>query len=188
MPERRPTDSASPSGPLPEDDEPPADRGADPGPDLQLQNRQRRVRVDLRRLRDQLLRVAAREGLGGRRITVVLVSDRRIRRLNRDFHGRDEPTDVLAFDYGGGLDEDDVDGEVVVSAQRAQEEAGRRGLPVEGELLLYCIHGLLHLAGYEDETPQGRRRMWRRQLAHLARAGYGGLHWRQAEPAGGDRR
>jgi rRNA maturation RNase YbeY len=68
--------------------------------------------------------------------------------------------------------QDDVEAEVVVSAERALAEARSRGLPPQGELLLYCIHGLLHLAGYEDATPAGRRRMWRRQLRHLAGAGF----------------
>lgn len=181
MPERTPA-----RGPAPRPGEPAVAEGAPPpGPTLLLVNRQRRLPVDADWLRRQLLRVAAREALGGRRLSVVLVSDRRIRRVNRDFGGRDEPTDVLAFDYGPGLRADEVDGEVVVSAQRAQEEARRRGLSVRGELLLYCIHGLLHLAGYRDGSPAGRRRMWRRQLEHLARAGYRGARWGRDEAIGG---
>jgi rRNA maturation RNase YbeY len=97
---------------------------------------------------------------------------------SRDFPGQAEVTDVLAFDYGPGCAEDDVEGEVVVSAERALAEARSRGLPPEGELLLYCIHGLLHLAGYEDATPARRERMWRRQLEHLARAGFPARLWR----------
>ena len=165
-----------------EPDEPGAPQRPETKPRLRVQNRQRRLRVDIRRLEGELARVAACEGLGGRIVSVVLVSDQRIRRLNRDFHGCDDVTDVLAFDYGanppaGG---EDVDAEVVVSAQRAEAEARRRGLPTEGELLLYCIHGLLHLAGYDDRERADRRRMWRRQFDHLAEAGFTARRWQES--------
>lgn|GEM_PF-422614 len=148
-------------------------------PRVRVQNRQRRVPVDTRRLQRELARVAAREGFGDRTVSVVLVSDQRIRRLNRDFHGCDDVTDVLAFDYGANDQAEDADAEVVVSAQRAEAEAGRRGLPTEGELLLYCIHGLLHLAGYRDRERAERRRMWRRQFDHLAEAGFTDRRWQE---------
>lgn len=162
-----------------EPDEPEGAQRPETKPRLRVQNRQRRLPVDIRRLERELARVAAREGLGGRTVSVVLVSDRRIRRLNRDFHGCDDVTDVLAFDYGANDQAEDVDAEVVVSAQRAEAEARRRGLPTEGELLLYCIHGLLHLAGYDDRERTGRRRMWRRQFDHLAEAGFTARRWQE---------
>ncbi len=162
-----------------EPDEPEGARRPETKPRLRVQNRQRRLPVDIRRLERELARVAAREGLGGRTVSVVLVSDRRIRQLNRDFHGCDDVTDVLAFDYGANDQAEDVDAEVVVSAQRAEAEARRRGLPTEGELLLDCIHGLLHLAGYDDRERAGRRRMWRRQCDHLAQAGCTARRWQE---------
>jgi len=149
------------------------------GPHLQVQNRQRRLRVDLRRLERELDRVAQSEGLGHRTIGIVLVSDRNIRRLNRDFHGRDQVTDVLTFDYRSTSHPDDVDAEVVVSAHRARDEARDRGLPPDGELFLYCVHGLLHLAGYDDREPADRQRMWKRQLDHLTEAGFSAPGWRE---------
>ena len=172
--ERRPPESSdgSPraeSAPVPRSDR----------PHVQVQNRQRRLPVDLRRLQRELSRVAECEGLGDHAISIVLVSDRNIRQLNRDFHGRDEVTDVLAFDYRPTSDPDDVDAEVVVSAHRAQDQALHRGLPPDGELFLYCVHGLLHLAGYDDRDSEDRRRMWKRQLEHLAEAGFSALRWRE---------
>ena len=149
------------------------------GPHLQVQNRQRRLPVDVRRLQRELGWVAEREGLGDRAIGVVLVSDRNIRQLNRDFHGRNEVTDVLTFDYRSTDHPDDVDAEVVVSAHRAQDEALDRGLPPDGELFLYCVHGLLHLADYHDHEPADRRRMWKRQLGHLAEAGFSAPRWQE---------
>ena len=154
-----------------------------------VMNRQRRLLpLDSDWLRRVLVRVAAAERLGRSAVNVVLVSDRQIRRLNRDFHGQAEVTDVLTFDYGPAGGEDDVDAEVVVSAERALAEALSRGLPPDGELLLYCIHGLLHLAGHEDGTVGARQRMWRRQLWHLARAGFPARRWKDSPRAPGNLR
>ena len=155
--------------------------------DVHVENRQRRLSLDLHWLQRELVAVACREGLQGRRLSVVLVSDQRMRQLNRDFRGHDERTDVLAFDYGASSHTDDVDGEVVVSAQTAQSEARRRGVPAVGEVLLYCVHGFLHLAGYDDSTAAGRRRMWQRQLAHLREAGLPAELW-QKNASGRDSR
>lgn len=189
MPEPRPPKNRSPQSEcVPssteresrcEPDEPEGAQRPETKPRLRVQNRQRLLPVDIRRLEGELARVAAREGLGGRIVSVVLVSDERIRRLNRDFHGCDDVTDVLAFDYGANDQAEDVDAEVVVSAQRAEAEARRRGLPTAGELLLYCIHGLLHLAGYDDRERADRRRMWRRQFDHLAEAGFTARRWQE---------
>jgi probable rRNA maturation factor len=167
-------------------------RGEPVGPRLTVMNRQRRLALDGAWLRRELTRVAREENLGRSALSVVLVSDRRLRELNRLFHGRAEVTDVLTFDYGPAAGEDDIEGEVVVSAERALAESEARGLPPEGELLLYCIHGLLHLAGYEDSTPARGARMWRRQLAHLERAGFPARLWqdgpRRTAPPGGSGR
>lgn len=163
-----------------------SEKSSAPVPGLTVMNRQRRLPLDSDWLRRALTRVAAKEHLGRSAVNVVLVSDRQIRRLNRDFHGRAEVTDVLTFDYGPAGGEDDVEAEVVVSAERALAEALSRGLPPDGELLLYCIHGLLHLAGYEDGTPAARQRMWRRQLWHLAGAGFPARRWEDSPRASGN--
>ena len=171
-----------PKSPAPQPTHVPAPAGPalEAGPSgccLQVHNRQRRLPVDAGWLQQQLLRVADREGLGSRRISIALVSDRDIRQLNRDCRGRDTVTDVLAFDYGRSDQAGDVDAEVVVSAQRAEAESRQRGLPADGELFLYCVHGLLHLAGYDDRRPAERGRMSHRQLEHLAEAGFPAERW-----------
>ena len=94
-------------------------------------------------------------------LTLVCVGARRMAALNRRFHGCAEPTDVLSFP----LDEVDEDtgrlvvGEVVVCRPVAEREARRRGLAVGDELLLYALHGWLHLAGHDDHAEEDRRRM-----------------------------
>jgi probable rRNA maturation factor len=84
-------------------------------------------------------------GAPGKRVSVVIVSDRGMARLNRRFLGKTGPTDVLAFD----IDEGDLLGEVVVSATACRRQADERGARFEEELALLTAHGVLHLAGHD---------------------------------------
>jgi probable rRNA maturation factor len=94
------------------------------------------------------------------------VTEKEIRRLNLRFLDRDEATDVLAFP----LEEDE--GEVVVSAERALAIAKELGVDPEAELMLYVVHGILHLVGYDDHDADEARRMHARALRLLRSAGY----------------
>ena len=109
-------------------------------------------------------------GLERAELSVLLVSDREMRRLNHRWRGRDRPTDVLAFAQGeGAAAPDGLLGDVVISVDTARCQAVERGetLGREGERLL--IHGLLHLLGYDHErSAADARRMQRRERA-LAR-------------------
>ena len=105
-----------------------------------------------------------------RDLSVVVVDDERIHGINRDFLDHDYPTDVLAFDLddpGPGMD-----GEIVVSIDHARSEAGGDVELIRAELLLYCVHGLLHLLGYDDHAPAERRAMHLRQRELLLEMGY----------------
>jgi len=73
-------------------------------------------------------------------IGMVLVSDRRIAALHDEFMSDPSPTDVITF----------LHGEIVISAETARCEAGRRGLRIPEEIARYAVHGLLHLAGWSD--------------------------------------
>ncbi len=94
-------------------------------------------------------------------ISVAIVDDATIQRLNRQYLEHDYPTDVLSFT----LDSDDgrVDGEIIASADTAQRVAPDHGWSADHELLLYVVHGALHLAGFDDSTADGRRQMRRRE-------------------------
>ncbi|MBK6939774.1 MAG: rRNA maturation RNase YbeY [Planctomycetes bacterium] len=104
----------------------------------------------------------------GRRWSLVVVGDRRMRRLNREFHAVDETTDVLAFELER-WSTDGFDGEVIVCAPYARREARSRGLAFTTELALYAVHGILHLLGEDDHEPERARRMRRRERQILAR-------------------
>jgi len=135
---------------------------------IELANRQGRLACDLAEL-ERVLQKALEGMCAGGELSVAIVDDEEMARLNRRFLGRDGPTDVLAFPYGE--QEGRLEGEVVVNAEQALREAGGLGHGAQDELLLYVVHGVLHLLGYDDAEPAERTRMHRRALEALASAG-----------------
>lgn len=114
------------------------------------------------------------DGAGHRSMTLLLTDDREIWALNRAYRGVDRPTDVLAF----ALDESGLPiphaplGDVVVSVERARQQATARRHELEAELELLVVHGTLHLLGYDHGEPEEARVMrnrTRRVRRHLAR-------------------
>ncbi|CAF0699036.1 rRNA maturation RNase YbeY [Candidatus Methylacidithermus pantelleriae] len=87
------------------------------------------------------------------RIEITLVSARDMSQIHYRYHQDSEPTDVLTFDYG----------EILVCPAVAKEEAQARNIPLAEELLRYCVHGLLHLAGWSDKGEKERSAMWSEQ-------------------------
>lgn len=105
-------------------------------------------------------------------LSVLVVSDREMRRLNRVWRGRDRSTDVLSFSQaeGEGGAPGGLLGDVVISVDTARRQAAERGVAVGKEADRLLIHGVLHLLGYDHEvSPAEARRMQRRERA-LARA------------------
>jgi probable rRNA maturation factor len=102
-------------------------------------------------------------------VSVAVVDDATIRKLNARFLNHDYATDVLSF----VLEQDGatLDGEVIVSADTAVATAQRLGCPPVDELLLYLVHGTLHLVGYDDLEPELRQTMRRREREVLAQLG-----------------
>jgi probable rRNA maturation factor len=94
-------------------------------------------------------------------ITIILTDDAQIHELNKQYRGIDAPTDVLSFP-SGDTDPDSNRlylGDVVISYPRAQAQAEAGGHPVEAELQLLVVHGVLHLSGYDHIEEQGKSRM-----------------------------
>ncbi len=99
-------------------------------------------------------------------VSVLLVDDNTIRKLNRRYRGDDRPTDVLAFSQREGPYRGinpSLLGDIVISVERALIQSKRFNQSLEKELSLYLIHGLLHLLGYDDTDPADRAKMARRQ-------------------------
>lgn len=93
-------------------------------------------------------------GLDEAELSVVLCDDAFIHPLNRDWRGKDKPTDVLSFSQREGeqADEDDpVLGDVVISLETAARQAAERGHDLDHEARVLLVHGVLHLLGYDHE-------------------------------------
>ena len=91
-------------------------------------------------------------------LVVCLVSDRRMRELNRDFRQTDRTTDVLSFPDGDPVapDGERYLGDLVISVQAASRQARERGHSLSRELKILALHGYLHLLGYDHETDRGQ--------------------------------
>jgi len=108
-------------------------------------------------------------------ISIVLCDDRTIHELNIRYLGHDHPTDVLSFnlsaDEGGGERGKGLVGEIIISVETAERNAKRFRQTLEQELLRLAVHGTLHLLGYDDATPEQRRRMRWKERKYLKLVG-----------------
>ncbi|MDR1208838.1 MAG: rRNA maturation RNase YbeY [Clostridiales bacterium] len=109
------------------------------------------------------------EGRGGGEIGLAFVDDGDIREMNRRFRRIDAPTDVLSFPSG----EDGYLGDIVISVERAAEQAHEFGHGIRREIAFLTAHSVLHLLGYDHETAEDARGMLARQESALQKAGFG---------------
>ncbi len=100
-------------------------------------------------------------------ISVVFCDDPFIQALNAEYRGKDKPTDVLSF----AQNDLQMLGDIVISVWAAARQAEAAGWPLENEIALLGVHGLLHLLGYDDETEAGAWEMQRRTEAALTEFG-----------------
>jgi len=101
-------------------------------------------------------------------VTALLTTDPAIRKLNRNFRGKDKATDVLSFP-AGGIGAEEIAGDLAISVPTALKQAIEQGHPLATEIKVLILHGLLHLAGYDHETDNGK--MARRERLLRARLG-----------------
>jgi probable rRNA maturation factor len=135
----------------------------------------------------ELLERAAQAALAHRsespesELTIVLTDDARMQELNRDYLGIDAPTDVLSFPAS----ETDPDtgaryiGDILISLPYAARSAQKAGHPLEAEVQLLVIHGILHLLGHDHAEAEGKARMWKAQAEILESLGLGELKIRE---------
>ena len=116
-----------------------------------LVEKQRRRRTSPARLRRVLRGAAGILRVRGE-VAVVLAGDGLLRRLNRDYRGKDRPTDVLSFPGDGG---ESGLGDVVISVATAERNARGLGRTLLQELDVLALHGFLHVLGYDHETDDG---------------------------------
>ncbi len=115
------------------------------------------LRADHDRLRQAAEWIATEFQLKRFCVSLSIVDDATIHELNRQHLDHDWPTDVISFAFE--CDRYTADGEVIASAETAARLASKAGWAVEDEILLYVIHGLLHVAGLDDLEAAARKEM-----------------------------
>jgi probable rRNA maturation factor len=145
-------------------------------------NCQRRIPLSIAPLAEFCEEVRQALGFPSGSVTVRLVSDPAIARLNRDFRGKRGPTDVLSFPAkrqpplrsrirsgvraqrsAAGLDREYV-GDIAISPQTARRNARRGARTLSTELRVLILHGMIHLAGYDHETDHGEMDRFERRM------------------------
>lgn len=123
-------------------------------------NRQRKVPVPKTAI-EKTLHGAARSLDVSGEIALLFTTDKTIHRMNRDFRGKDKPTDVLSFEGPGG---DMGLGDIVISVETASQNARRDSRTVGTELQILALHGFLHALGYDHEKDSGEMEKLERKL------------------------
>jgi probable rRNA maturation factor len=106
-------------------------------------------------------------------LTIVISDDAQLHALNRQFLGIDAPTDVLSFPSGDTDPDSDAVylGDIIISLQRAQTQASAGDHPLEHELQLLVVHGVLHLLGHDHAEEEEKAAMWAAQTRALEALG-----------------
>jgi len=136
---------------------------------IAIADEQQRLQIDGGRLKTAVRQILADAKITSADVSLALVDDATIHELNRQYLGHDYPTDVISFvlDHTAGR----LEGEVIVSTDTAATTAARLGWPPEDEVLLYVVHGILHLVGHDDQDPDSLAAM--RAAERHCLAGFG---------------
>ena len=114
-------------------------------------------------------------------LSIILTNDTRLHELNLNYLGVDAPTDVLSFPASETDPETGARyiGDILISIPRAQTQAEAAGHPLEAEVQLLVVHGVLHLLGHDHAEAQEKARMWKAQADILERLGLGQIQIRE---------
>ena len=139
---------------------------------IRITDTYRRIEFNSARLKRMFRALCERFAVKRADISVVIVGDAQIKKVNKEFLGRSYVTDVISFD----LSDENSDGrvfELVINAQEARRQAKSRGHDVEAELALYVVHGFLHDVGFDDAKQREAARMHAMEDEILDEFGYG---------------
>ncbi len=141
---------------------------SDCGVVVEVSNRQRRLKAGAMQVREFVQKACGAIGIKSGEISVVLVGDAAMARVNEEWLQHEGPTDVITFGLSEATDEVEtwpggLAGDIVVSTETACRVAAELGWSAENELAYYIVHGLLHLAGSDDTDPAARAAMRREE-------------------------
>ena len=119
---------------------------------------------------ERALRAGSRAGSIDGEVSVLLTDDAEIQRLNRDWRGKDKPTDVLSFE--AALEDRPFIGDIAISLGVSSRDAMQKGIPLEQHLSHLLIHGYLHLIGHDHMEDTDAQEMEALEVAALASLGW----------------
>ena len=122
---------------------------------LLIENRQKKVTVGLRRLRQAVRKILLALDCNDKEISLVLVDNEQIQAINKQYLNRDQPTNVISFSQTEGEFGNihpHIMGDVIISVERALSDSNTGGLNFDDELDFLVMHGVLHLLGYNHEN------------------------------------
>lgn len=140
--------------------------------------------VNEQRLRDACTAATATRDFHQGEIGIRVTTDAAIHQINREHLGHDYPTDVISFPYAASPPH--IEGELVVSVDTAAERANELGWSLDNELLLYVVHGTLHITGMDDHEPQDRIAMRRAERKVMLQLGVGDIDQYAADSSNSD--
>jgi probable rRNA maturation factor len=146
---------------------------------IEITDLQDHVRLDKKMILQIVRRVIKEEGRSAKSLSIVLTDNRHIRDLNREYLGRNGVTDVISFPLedldwpDGHCSNGGINGEIIASAELAVQQAQTTNTDPRAELMLYLVHGLLHLMGYDDRKPEQARQMHAREDVLIEELGFG---------------
>lgn len=144
---------------------------------LEVLDEQDHIQVDLDQIRSVCELIFTDHGITTGHVNVVLVDNDTIQQYNRDFLQHDYPTDVISFTLEDNIPDGHLEGEILVSTEIAVERAVEFGWTADKELLLYIVHGTLHLLRFDDQRPEDRKEMRKNENKYLARFGIDVPEW-----------
>lgn len=136
---------------------------------VEIANLQKHYEINKSKIR-KVVKVVLNKEVKSAKLSIAFVDNEEIKRLNERFLGSNEVTDVIAFPLNNK--EDILSGEIVISVETAVEVANRKKSNVEGEIILYLVHGILHLLGYNDNNKKNAKIMHEKESEILAFLGY----------------
>jgi len=131
------------------------------------------INASLPRLKKLVKAVCNRFNLSKATISIAIVGNSQIRKLNKQFLNKDRLTDCLSFNLS---DNDTNSFELIVNGEMAVKKAKQQGHSAEAELALYITHGLLHNLGFDDSTKKQAEKMHNTEDEILQRLGYGRVY------------
>lgn len=108
--------------------------------------------------------VCRHEKIKSAELSFVILNDRKIKAINKNFLRHDYVTDVITFP----METKKVNAEIYINIQQASRQAVKYGVTKKNELIRLIIHGTLHALGYDDTTPQERKRMEKVQERYVS--------------------